>query len=339
MLLFMSRPWRIRYSGAKYHVTVRGNNRQCVFHGDEDYLHFLDQLSDCLEKDRVILYAYVLMPNHFHFFVETPAGNLSRFMQRLNTAYSMYHRYKHALPGHCFQGRYGAKLVDGDTYILRLTRYIHLNPVKVVACEDMETEAKLARLYAHRWSSLAGYTDVACAEPIVDYRWLDLTGRQTLRGRHAAYKRYIELFVTKHDTGFVEAMAANRYAIGDDAFTGQVESDLRDVRVDKGVYGDIRWPTGRYVPVERIAELVADLFKLPVAELQARGYAARLAKKIALELACRHSGKSQRLVGEFFGYRGNGAVSKQRERLRELSADDSVLKRKLDKLEKTIIKS
>ena len=87
MVVLMSRPWRIRFGGAKYHVTVRGNNRQCVFHADADYLRFLAQLSDCLEKDRVILYAYVLMPNHFHLFVETPGGNLSRFMQRLNTAY------------------------------------------------------------------------------------------------------------------------------------------------------------------------------------------------------------------------------------------------------------
>jgi putative transposase len=335
----MSRPWRIRFGGAKYHVTVRGNNRQCVFHADEDYLRFLDQLSDSLEKDRVILYAYVLMPNHFHLFVETPGGNLSRFMQRLNTAYSMYHRYKRTLPGHCFQGRFGAKLVDGDAYILRLTRYIHLNPVKVAACAELNTESKLARLYAHRWSSLAGYADPALAEPMVDYRWLALTGRQTQRGRHAAYTRYIESFVSKDDTVMVEAIAANRYAIGDGAFVEQVESDLRDVRVAKGVYGDIRWPTGSHVPVEQVAVTVAGAFKLPVAELQGQGYAVRLAKKFALELACRHSGESQRRIGEYFGYRGNGAVGKQRQRLRELLEDNNELEKKLEKTEKALANS
>lgn len=67
-------------------------------------------------------------------------------------------------------------------------------------------------------------------------------------------------------------MVANRYTIGDEAFTEQVESDLRDVRVDKGVYGDIRWPTGRHAPIERIAESVAGAFKLPKAELQGQGY-------------------------------------------------------------------
>ena len=125
----MARPWRILYAGAKYHVTVRGNARQEVFHEERDYLRFIEQLSDGLEKDEIILYAFVLMSNHYHLFVETKHGNIQRFMQRLNTAYSMYHRYKHNQPGHCFQGRYGAKLVKGDDYILRLTRYVHLNPV------------------------------------------------------------------------------------------------------------------------------------------------------------------------------------------------------------------
>jgi REP element-mobilizing transposase RayT len=61
----MPRPWRIRYGGAKYHVTARGNGRQRIFFGQDDYRRFVDQMSDALEKDEVILYAYVLMPNHY----------------------------------------------------------------------------------------------------------------------------------------------------------------------------------------------------------------------------------------------------------------------------------
>jgi len=334
----MSRPWRMHYSGAKYHVTVRGNNRQCVFHGDEDYLRFIEQLADCLEKDRVVLYAYVLMPNHFHLFVETPDGNLSRFMQRLNTAYSMYHRFKHTLPGHCFQGRYGAKLVEGDTYILGLTRYIHLNPVKVAACEGLDFEARLAKLYEHRWSSLAGYTDAAFLESMVDYRWLSVTGRQTQRGSRVEYKRYIESFVSKDDKGLIDVVAANRYAIGDDAFVAQVESDLRDAREDKGVYGDIRWPVGKKIPIEEIAISVATVFKLTVPDLRTQAHNGRLAKKLALELACRLSGESQRRIGEYFGYRGNGAVNKQRKRLRDLLSCDKGLQKQLNKMERIIAK-
>jgi len=76
----MSRPWRIRYAGAKYHVTVRGNGKQVIFHNADYYSRFLDQLADALKKDGVILYAYTLMPNHYLLFIETPYGNIQRFM-------------------------------------------------------------------------------------------------------------------------------------------------------------------------------------------------------------------------------------------------------------------
>lgn len=139
----MTRPWRIRYAGAKYHLTARGNGREEIFLETADYERFLEQLAEALETDEVDLYAYVLMPNHYHLLVETPLGNVQRFMQRLNTAYSMYFRYKKSRPGHCFQGRYGAKLVDGDDYLVRLTRYIHLNPVKMKRLKDAGAAEKI----------------------------------------------------------------------------------------------------------------------------------------------------------------------------------------------------
>ena len=80
----------------------------------EDYERFLSQLDEARAADEVILYAYVLMRNHVHLLVETPLGNVPRFMQRLNTAYGMHFRFKHSQTGHCFQGRYGARLVSGD---------------------------------------------------------------------------------------------------------------------------------------------------------------------------------------------------------------------------------
>ena len=95
-------------------MTSRGNGRQRIFFCDEDYSRFLEQLESALEKDGVILYAYCLMPNHYHLFMETPLGNIQKVMHRLNTAYSMYFRYKKSSPGHCLQGRYSAKLVGGE---------------------------------------------------------------------------------------------------------------------------------------------------------------------------------------------------------------------------------
>jgi REP element-mobilizing transposase RayT len=90
----MPRKWRIRFVGARYHVTSRGNGRETIFYSDQDRERFLEQLDAALAADGVMLYAYCLMPNHYHLLVETPLGNIQRFMHRLNTAYSMYFRYK-----------------------------------------------------------------------------------------------------------------------------------------------------------------------------------------------------------------------------------------------------
>jgi REP element-mobilizing transposase RayT len=333
----MARPWRIRYAGAKYHVTVRGNGKQVVFHDTVYYLRFIDQLTDALEKDGVILYAYTLMPNHYHLFIETPHGNIQRFMQRLNTAYSMYHRYKRDEPGHCFQGRYGAKLVSGDDYIIRLTRYIHLNPVKVKKCRDMSLEQKEQYLNDYKWSSYCGYVNKENAEDYVNYEWLKLMPRKTRAGRSAAYRRYLENYLLSVDKDFKSELAVSRYAVGNSEFIKEVEAELLEIRLNKGVYGDIKWPVGKTVSVDEVVIAVASDFKLDKELLLERCYAARQARKIAIELSCRYSNLSQRKIGEYFGYKGNGSVLKQRQKLKLLLNDDTKLSKRLARIKKKLM--
>jgi hypothetical protein len=131
--------------------------------------------------------------------VETPLANIDRFMQRLNTAYSMYFRYKHSRPGHSFQGRYGAKLVSGDEYLVRLTRYIHLNPIRKERMKTWPVTEKKEYLNRYAWSSYRGYVDKEYAEEDVDYKWLELMGRRSMRGRREAYRRYVEGMIVEKD--------------------------------------------------------------------------------------------------------------------------------------------
>ena len=126
----MPRPPRIEYPNALYHVTSRGNARQTLFHTDQDRQRFLTQLQDNLDSYGVVLYAWVLMTNHFHLVIRTPRANLSRFMQRLNSSYSLYYRYKHRKPGHVLGGRYKAPVIEDEEYLLAVTRYVHLHPIK-----------------------------------------------------------------------------------------------------------------------------------------------------------------------------------------------------------------
>ncbi|MCP4974995.1 MAG: transposase, partial [Maribacter sp.] len=127
----MARPLRIEYPGAWYHFTCRGNERGLIFKDDTDRRVFLDMLKESLEKYKVFLHGYVLMGNHFHLNLHTPQGNLSRFAQRFNTAYTVYFNRRHRRMGHLYQGRYKAILVEKESYLLALSRYIHLNPVKI----------------------------------------------------------------------------------------------------------------------------------------------------------------------------------------------------------------
>ena len=103
----MARPLRVEYEGAIYHVTARGNDRRSIFRDDRDRQRFCDRLGDCVEAHEVRLYMFCLMANHIHLMLETPAGNLSQFMHRLQTAYSVYFNRRHQRSGHLFQGSIG----------------------------------------------------------------------------------------------------------------------------------------------------------------------------------------------------------------------------------------
>jgi len=311
----MPRPWRIRYAGAKYHLTSRGNGRNRIFVGPADCTRFLTQLDEAMEKDRVILYAYVLMPNHYHLMVETPLGNVQRFMQRLNTAYSMYFRYKHRRPGHCLQGRYGAKLVGGDEYVLRLTRYIHLNPVKVRSMEGWRTEKLQEYMDGYKWSSYRGYAGVTEREERIDYRWTDLMQAKTWHGKTAAYRRYLNKMLKKEDEEFKAADAASRYALGDDSFRTGAEQELREKRLERAVTGDIVWPEDRMPGIEEVEQAVLKEFKIPREDLHFHGHRAGDVKVVALALCCEFTGKSQREVSRYFGYSNESTVGRHRKNL------------------------
>ncbi len=332
----MARPWRIRFPGAKYHVTSRGNGRARIFLCAGDYLRFLDQLSAALDADRVILYAFCLMPNHIHLQVETPFGNLPRFMQRLTTAYGMYFRYKKSRPGHCFQGRYTAKLVEGDDYLLRLTRYIHLNPVRTQVLTDASPEECRAVLENCRWSSYRSYSGLTPPEELIDYRWLKLMGRKTLRGNQRAYRRYIEGLLGKEDDVLLPAMSASRYAIGDDRFRAETEEGLLGVRLHKAEDGDILWPEAATVALGTVVSIVAEQFGVREEDLRFHGRRLGMIKAVAIDLCCRHSGATQREVAKVFGYRDASSVGKRRQALaRHLVADPSLM-RHVERIEKML---
>jgi REP element-mobilizing transposase RayT len=126
----MSRPLRIEFPGAIYHITSRGNARQPIFEQIEDRYRFLSILSTVVERFNWICHTYCLMENHYHLLIETPEGNLSKGMRELNGVYTQWFNQRHNRVGHLYQGRYKAILVEKDSYLLTLCRYVVLNPVR-----------------------------------------------------------------------------------------------------------------------------------------------------------------------------------------------------------------
>lgn len=126
----MPRQPRIEYSGAIYHITTRGDNKENIFIDEKDRWNFLSILKDITKKYNWLNYCYCLMNNHYHLLIKTPDANLSKGMKQLNGIYTQRFNKKHNRVGHVFQGRYNAKLVQKENYLMVLIRYIMLNPVR-----------------------------------------------------------------------------------------------------------------------------------------------------------------------------------------------------------------
>ncbi len=140
----MSRPLRIEYPGAVFHITARGNERRAIFRDDRDRRRFLRVLAKAVDRFGWILTAYVLMPNHFHLVLELTRATLSRGMHWLNGTYAQAFNRGHERVGHLFQGRFKSFLVEKESYSLEVLRYVVLNPVRAKMVPRPED---------YRWSS------------------------------------------------------------------------------------------------------------------------------------------------------------------------------------------
>jgi len=178
----MVRPFRIEYEGAVYHVTSRGNAQAAIYLTDADREMFLDVLAHVVERFSWVCHAYCLMGNHYHLMIETPQANLSRGMRQLNGMYTQRFNREHKRVGHVFQGRFKSIVVDKNTYLLELCRYIVRNPVAANIVGDVGEWP---------WSSYAATAGIETSPPFLTINWLLAQFGNQLEGAQASYQSFV----------------------------------------------------------------------------------------------------------------------------------------------------
>lgn len=222
MIPRMARPLRLQYPGAIYHATFRGIERRAIFKDDQDRIRMIEALEEMADRHKVRVYLVCLMANHVHLLLETPRGNLSVFMGQLLTSYTVYFNLRHRRAGHLTQGRYKAQVVAGDEYLLKLSRYIHLNPVHTKDTKALPTTERVRRLRAYRWSTYRSYAGLERAWPWIEYGPIRaLTARGA--GSAAAYRGYAEEGLGRSEDEFRELYRKARLAVGSEGFQREME--------------------------------------------------------------------------------------------------------------------
>ena len=210
----MSRPLRIEFAGALYHVTSRGDGQKDIYLDDQDRRDFLSVLGSVCKRFNWTVHAYCLMSNHYHLLIETPDGNLSQGMRQLNGVYTQHFNRTHDRVGHVFQGRYKAIIVQKDSYLLELSRYIVLNPVRARMVRSVKDWP---------WSSYRASCGMTSSPEWLSTDWLLSTFAKT---RKVAIERYRDFVAQGKNLPSPWEHLKNQIFLGDEQFVEDMQCKL-----------------------------------------------------------------------------------------------------------------
>lgn len=305
----MARPLRIEYPGAFYHATSRGNEQKDIFKSKGDREKFISYLESAIQRYGAVIHAYCLMSNHYHLLIETPRGNLSQIMKHINSSYTTYYNVKRKRAGHLLQGRYKAILVDGDAYATELSRYIHLNPVRVGIVAVPEN---------YPWMSYRYYT----GEKVPD--WLT-TGfileyfSKNIEPARKKYKNFVhDLIKQEYLNPLLETVAST--ILGSPEFVSEIQKrHLSDKNPDRDLPA-LKKLTDR-PSLSEIVKVVNNAIPDN----------SRLAIKAGIYTCHRYSGAKLKEIGEIFRLTESG-VTRASKRFEKSIEDDKNLKAMLLKI-------
>ena len=319
----MSRPLRIQYPNAWYHVMNRGRRGEAIFQSKDDHQLFLDILHEAIELFSLRISAYCLMSNHYHLLVQTPDGNLSRCMRHINGVYTQRFNAAHGFDGQLFRGRYKAILVGEGSYLLQLVRYIHKNPIRAGM-------VKSAELY--EWSSHKGYLSKA-----KKWDWLhkQFILSMITKDSKQQLKVYRAFMAEDESESFLEKMNFKKLpsVLGEQAFVRRIKDKFfehkRHIEVPE---------SKRLAPsADRIIKVVCAHYEMDKAQLllTKRG-TTNEARSLAIYLFRHLRGESLTKIGKAFEINSYSTVSSIIERLKVRMHSDRKLSRKVQRLKESL---
>lgn len=309
----MARPLRIEFADALYHVCARGNARQTIFLRELDRARFLELLRQSTRRFDVAILAFVLMNNHFHLLTQTRHPNLARWMHWLLTSYTIAFNKRHGRSGHLFQGRYKSFLVEEGEYLLSLSRYIHLNPVRGLSLGRGNPTQRRHRLRAFKWSSYRGYAGL-------DHQF-DFVQPETVFGQlgtsskrpEILYRRFVEEGLLREIENPFAAVQW-QVVLGRENFIRTVRDRMTNL-FDREVPA-LRGLTRSVVESHDILARIATRHNIKPRDLLDRDGHGIKARNLAMWLIWESGDKSLREIGEMFGGLDYAAVGQRIRRVR-----------------------
>ncbi len=324
----MARPLRIDYPNAWHHVMNRARLGYDLYIARDDYQYFIDLLIESAALFNVRVAAYCLMANHYHLLVQTPDANLSRFMRHINGVYTQRYNGRHHLDGTLFRGRYKSVLVDAESYLLQLVRYIHNNPVKA---------GLVVRADLYAWSSHKGYLSKA-----PKWCWLskDFVLAMISAQPGARVKTYRQFMAEEEDERLLDLFNLVNLAklpsmLGDQAFTAWVKNQFAKEKMDKQI------PASKCLTpeVDDVVAQVCRYYGIGADELRrVRRGKVNEPRDVAIYLIRNLRAEPLSRIGPLFDMQNYSSVSSAVMRIKERLNRDSAFQRRLRQIQISVQK-
>ena len=319
----MSRPLRIQYPDAWYHVMNRGRRAEAIFLEKKDYVSFIDLLKESVDLWNVRISAFCLLSNHYHLLIQTPDANLSRCMRHIDGVYTQRFNRSHHVDGQLFRGRYKSILIDADSYLLELIRYIHRNPIDSGIVKDLEK---------YPWSSHQGYVSDAKKW---DWLYKDFVLSKFSADKSLRRKSYRE-FVLRESAEEINVILGKKRVPSMLGSEGFIERMRRMFSVEKR---HVEVPESRSLApdVRRIRAVVCKTYNVAEEALTVtRRGTANEPRNVAIYLMRHLRGDSLGEIGREFGVAKYSSVSSVIERTKAMMAKDRTLRHRVERLKEKI---